>query len=226
MPRRQGPVDVDVAPALLVQDVAFTVAHRTILSAVDIALYAGQSLALMGRSGAGKSCLLSIIIGLQTPTHGTVRISGQLINGATQKRLNDIRRQRVGVIFQHGELLPDLTPLENVIIGGLIAGMNGAESRERATETLRQVEVPTDVKRTSDLSGGEQQRVAVARALLRRPALLVADEPTASLDTETRDQVMNLLYALPRSANCAMIVATHDRVVADMATTTYRLPDR
>lgn len=189
----------------------FQYGSRRILDDISLTVSTGEAVAVRGKSGSGKSTLLSCVLGLITPSRGTIKVDGQVVVKRTAARL---RRQKIGMVFQSGELLPELSPLENVIIAGLLGGLDIGAARERATQLLTRLDVPPGDRAIGQFSGGEQQRVAVARALMNRPPLLLADEPTGSLDTETRDHVVKLLHSLPADFECALVVVTHDLAVA------------
>lgn len=216
---------VDTVPAVSVVNLSLTFGGRAVLRDFSLAVARGSSLALMGKSGSGKSSVLSIMLGLLRPDAGEVRVDDTDVLRASQRELTRMRRRNIGVVFQSGELLEDLTPVENVMVAGMLAGQQRAEARDEASQWLLRLGVPTDVARTSDLSGGEQQRVAVARALMGSPQLLIADEPTASLDSDTRDQIAEVIFALPQQTGAALVVATHDRDVAARADRLVRLEE-
>lgn len=181
---------------------------------------AGRSIAVVGKSGTGKSTLLSCLLGLVRPSRGEIVIDGEVV---TRKNAARVRRQKLGVVFQGGELLCELSPLENVVIAGLLAGLPSMEALDRARSLLDALGVPPGDRTIGQFSGGEQQRVAVARALICQPRLLLADEPTGSLDVDTRDEVIEVLCTVPERFNCAMVVVTHDPVVADSCGRVMRL---
>ncbi|MFE7751390.1 ABC transporter ATP-binding protein [Streptomyces sp. NPDC057428] len=208
---------MQVNPVLEVRDLYYSVAGRALLDGVDLALPAGQSLAVTGPSGTGKSTLLNCVLGLIRYDHGEVRIAGQDLAGLKPRTLARHRRDTIGMVFQFGELLPELTPVENVAMAALLAGVKRAEAFGRARRLLVDLGVPVEMTPTAELSGGERQRVAVARALVNRPALILADEPTGSLDTQNREAVADLLFSLPREWGCAVLVVTHDKSVAARA---------
>ena len=199
---------------------SLTLGATTILTDVDLQIDPAETVTITGRSGSGKSSLLSCILGLIRPSSGSVSVTGEQIGPRNSAR---IRRTRIGMVYQSGELLPELTAAENVVIAGLLAGQTPREAGERAEELLSGLGVPHNVPSLTELSGGERQRVAVARALMNRPALILADEPTGSMDETTRDQVVEALFALPEQFGCALLVVTHDPVVAARASRQVRL---
>ncbi|MFJ8853483.1 ABC transporter ATP-binding protein [Streptomyces sp. NPDC102437] len=200
-----------------VRKLHYSVAGRALLDGVDLTLPAGQSLAVTGPSGTGKSTLLNCVLGLIRYEQGEVRIAGQDLARLKPRDLARHRRDTIGMVFQFGELLPELTPMENVAMAALLAGVKRAEAFGRARQLLIDLGVPVEGTPTAELSGGERQRAAVARALVNRPALLLADEPTGSLDTRNREAVAELLFSLPERWGCAVLVVTHDESVAARA---------
>jgi len=185
----------------------------TILHDIDFALEPRQSAAIVGASGSGKSTLLSIIAGLDTPSAGTVRIDGADLYALDEDARAAVRAAKVGFVFQSFQLLGNLTALENVMLPLELMGRNDA--RVAATEMLRRVGLAERLGHYPKvLSGGEQQRVALARAFVVRPALLLADEPTGSLDFATGERVMELMFELNREAGTTLVLVTHDRGIA------------
>lgn len=196
------------------------------LREVDLDIAAGEFVSIEGPSGSGKSTLLQLIGALDTPTSGTVRFEGQDLSQARDRALTDIRSQKIGFIFQQFNLIPTLTAVDNVAIAIPHKRMGKAERRARATDLLGRVGLGARLHHLpSRLSGGEQQRVAIARALANSPEVLVADEPTGNLDSESAAEVMSLLVALRREDNVTVIVATHDEDVAREASRRVRMRD-
>lgn len=196
-----------------------------VLQGVGLRVARGTAVAVSGRSGSGKSTLLAAVLGLVPVASGTVLLDGLDMTTAPARRVAEHRRRRVGVVFQHGELLPELSPVENVMVAALLAGAGAREARHRAHDVLERCGVPTARSSVRDLSGGERQRVAVARALVTRPAVVLADEPTGALDGTTRDQVADLLFAVPQHHGCAMLLVTHDTDLCRRADTWVRMVD-
>lgn len=199
--------------SLLVDALTVSFGDRRVLDGVSLELGPGESTAIVGRSGSGKSTLLSCLLGLRRPDSGRIEVNGTAMQ-AGRRSAARLRREEIGMIFQGGELLAELSPVENVMIAGLLGGLSEREARSRSAELLTQLQVPDRVSTVASFSGGEQQRVAIARALVNQPALLLADEPTASLDDETKLQVAELLHTLPDLYGCALVIVTHDRQVA------------
>ena len=184
-----------------------------ILRDIDFALNAQETAAIVGASGSGKSTLLSIIAGLDTPTSGTVRVAGTDLFALDEDARAAMRARQVGFVFQSFQLLGNLTALENVMLPLELAGRKDA--RKTATEMLARVSLSTRLAAYPRvLSGGEQQRVALARAFVVRPAVLLADEPTGSLDFATGEKVMELMFELNREQGTTLVLVTHDPAIA------------
>ncbi len=184
-----------------------------ILRDIDFALAPRETAAIVGASGSGKSTLLSIIAGLDTPTRGTVRLAGQNLFALSEDDRAALRAQKVGFVFQSFQLLGNLTALENVMLPLELAGRR--DSRKAATEMLARVGLAARLGHYPKvLSGGEQQRVALARAFVVQPAVLLADEPTGSLDFATGETVMELMFDLNREQGTTLVLVTHDRGIA------------
>jgi putative ABC transport system ATP-binding protein len=185
----------------------------TILHEIDFTLAARQSAAIVGASGSGKSTLLSIVAGLDTPTTGTVKLAGTDLFALDEDARAAVRAAKVGFVFQSFQLLANLTALENVMLPLELQGRNDA--RALATEMLGRVGLAERLRHYPKvLSGGEQQRVALARAFVVQPAVLLADEPTGSLDFATGEKVMELMFELNREAGTTLVLVTHDRGIA------------
>lgn len=204
----------------------YTDGPRTVrvLSGVDLTIGAGETVAIIGESGVGKSTLLHVLGGLDRPSAGTVRVGGVDLGPLRDRDLARFRSDSIGFVFQFHHLLPDFTAVENVMMPCLIAGDSPAAARSRATELLERVGLGARVDhRPGELSGGEQQRVAVARAVVRRPALVLADEPTGNLDPDTGSEVERLLVELNREAGITCVVVTHSPRLAAAMDRTIRL---
>lgn len=186
-----------------------------VLRGVDLEVEAGEMIAVVGASGAGKSTLLHVIGGLEAADGGSVMLDGFNITGARGWRLAEFRAHSLGFVFQFHHLLLDLTAVENVALPLLVARCSGREARMRATEILSRAGLAARVEhRASELSGGEQQRVAVARALVAHPQLVLADEPTGNLDAGSGDEIGELLAELARERGAGVLVATHNERLA------------
>ena len=185
----------------------------TILHDIDFSLETREAVAIVGASGSGKSTLLAIIAGLDTPTTGTVRVCGVDLFSIDEDARAAVRAQHLGFVFQSFQLLANLNALENVMLPLELQGR--ADARAQATEMLRRVGLGERLGHYPRvLSGGEQQRVALARAFVVRPAVLLADEPTGSLDFATGATVMDLMFELNREAGTTLVLVTHDREIA------------
>ncbi|MBQ1000401.1 MULTISPECIES: ABC transporter ATP-binding protein [Streptomyces] len=216
------------APPLIdIRDVSRTYGEGPpALAGVSLSVRAGEALAVLGPSGSGKSTLLNLIAGLDRPSGGSVTVDGLRVDRLGEAASARYRRTRIGMVFQFFNLLDDLTVTDNVLLPAQLAGVPRAEARRRAAELLAHL----GVERHADahpgrLSGGERQRVAVARALMNRPPLLLADEPTGALDTASGDDVRELLAALNADGQTIVLV-THDLgLAASCATRTIELVD-
>jgi putative ABC transport system ATP-binding protein len=201
-------------PLVRLTDVTKEYAGATALDGVSLEIRAGEAVAVMGPSGSGKSTLLNMIAGLDRPTAGTIEVHGQDLGTLTEKGLALYRRHRIGMIFQFFNLLDDLPALDNVALAAQLTGSPASAARKRALELLGELGI-AERRDTypAQLSGGERQRVAVARALMNRPALLLADEPTGALDSRAGEQVMDLLLDLNQIGQTLLMV-THDERLA------------
>ncbi|MEU9712174.1 ABC transporter ATP-binding protein [Streptomyces sp. NPDC059164] len=196
------------------------------LRGVSFRIPRGELVALKGRSGSGKTTLLNLVGGLDTPDSGRITVDGTELAGLGEKGLLELRRERVGFIFQSFGLIPILTAAENVGVPLRLRRADPDERDERVALLLSLVGLADHAEqRPGELSGGQQQRVAIARALANRPALLIADEPTGQLDAETGLAVMELLRAVVRSENVTVLVATHDPQLLGLADRVLELSD-
>jgi len=204
-------------PIIAVEHVHKSVTDSTgtldILRDIDFSLAPRETAAIVGASGSGKSTLLSIIAGLDTPTRGTVRLAGQDLFAIDEDERASLRAQKVGFVFQSFQLMGNLTALENVMLPLELAGRR--DSRKAAAEMLARVGLDQRLGHYPKvLSGGEQQRVALARAFVVQPAVLLADEPTGSLDFATGETVMQLMFELNRELGTTLVLVTHDQAIA------------
>ncbi len=196
------------------------------LKGVTMSLVQGELTLLMGPSGSGKTTLLSILGCILTPTAGTVRVAGCLTNGLKPEELADLRRKHIGFIFQSYNLFPTLSALENVRIALDVIGRKGYPAAQRAEEVLREVGLGNRLNNfPANLSGGEQQRVAVARAIAASPSVVLADEPTAALDGENGHAVMALLAKIAKEQNRCVLAVTHDPRTLGYADRVVRIED-
>ncbi|MFG2719640.1 ABC transporter ATP-binding protein [Streptomyces sp. NPDC048416] len=212
-------------PKLWIRGLTYEVADRVLLDRVELRVDAGESAAVVGPSGSGKSTLLGCALGLVRPRAGSVLVAGTDITGLRQRALERHRSANIGMVFQFGELLPELTPVENVALAALLGGAKAGDAYEWAETLLKELGVPYSTVPTGQLSGGERQRTAFARALVNRPGLLLADEPTGALDARTRDAVAELMFSAPGRWGCALVVVTHDAQVAGLADRCFELID-
>jgi putative ABC transport system ATP-binding protein len=196
------------------------------LAGVSLEVPRGQFLSVMGPSGSGKSTLLNLLGALDVPSAGSLRIDGQELSRMSDATLSTFRRERLGFIFQFFNLLPTLTAVENVMLPALLAGRSRAELGPRAEGLLETVGLRHRAHhRPDELSGGEMQRVAVARALLTEPALLLADEPTGNLDSRTGAEVLRLIREATRQRGLTVVMVTHDPKAAAVGDRIVRLAD-
>ena len=188
-----------------------------VLRDVALTVAAGQTCVLLGPSGSGKTTLLSVLGCMLTPTSGELWVAGQSLGRSTAAQCAEVRRRHIGFVFQHAQLLPFLTTAENIRLIGRNAGLCGRELEWRLDGLLDRLEIARLKHRTpAQLSGGQRQRVAVARALLHRPAVILADEPTAALDWQHGQVVMRLLIEQARAEQAALLVVTHDTRLLEM----------
>jgi putative ABC transport system ATP-binding protein len=205
--------DVMIAVQHVFKSVTDSTGSLTILRDIDFTLNKGETAAIVGASGSGKSTLLSIVAGLDTPTSGTVHIDGVDVFAMDEDQRAALRSQKVGFVFQSFQLLGNLTALENVMLPLELAGRRDA--RATATHMLQRVGLGERLSSYPKvLSGGEQQRVALARAFVVQPAVLLADEPTGSLDFATGGKIMELMFDLNREQGTTLVLVTHDRSIA------------
>ncbi|MBL7801051.1 MAG: ABC transporter ATP-binding protein [Chitinophagales bacterium] len=189
-----------------------------VLNDVSLAVETGQVISIVGPSGAGKSTLLHILGTLDKPDKGTVKLEGVSVFGQSDKQLPKYRNQNIGFIFQFHHLLPEFTALENISIPAFIAGQSIATAEKRAKELLERLKLSHRIQhKPGELSGGEQQRVAVARALMMQPKLILADEPSGNLDTENAHALHQLFFDLRNEFNQTFIIVTHNDDLANMA---------
>ncbi|HTD28178.1 MAG TPA: ABC transporter ATP-binding protein [Xanthomonadaceae bacterium] len=194
----------------------------TILDAIDFTIHRGDAVAIVGASGSGKSTLLALMAGLDTPTSGEVRVDGSAMSSLDEDGRARVRGAKIGFVFQNFQLLPSLTALENVMLPLELRG--DADAWTPAKLILEQVGLGTRLDHyPRQLSGGEQQRVATARAFVTHPSLLFADEPTGNLDTRTGKAIIDLLFDLNAAAGTTLVLVTHDEHLASRCSRTLRM---
>ena len=197
-----------------------------VLRGVNVEIAPGDFVALRGASGTGKSTLLHLIGGLDTPNAGEITFQGRKLSGYSEGQLTEFRNRSVGFVFQAYHLLPELTALENVCLSARIARISATVAEKRARELLGRVGLyDREDHKPMELSGGEQQRVAIARALINEPTLLLADEPTGNLDSKTGMEIIELLKGLRVEKKTTLVIATHDEKVAAHAERVIELVD-
>ncbi len=196
----------------------------SVLSELSFELYLGESVAIVGESGIGKSTLLHLLGGLDTPTSGEVIFQSSAISSFDEAEMADFRNRQTGYVWQNFHLLPEFTAIENVMMPLLIAGQTQEQAEPQARKWLELVGLADRAHhRPGELSGGEQQRVTIARALVTGPKLLLADEPTGNLDQDTGGKVIELLVSLPRDHGVTLVVATHNLSFADRCDRVLRI---
>ncbi len=196
------------------------------LAEVDLYVPRGATVALLGKSGSGKSTLLHLMGGLEWPSEGRVTIAGQALNALSDQALTDFRLRHIGFVFQFYHLLPALTVMENLLLPAELASYGAHQAKAKALALLADVELQGRSDTFPDrLSGGEQQRIAVARALMLDPPVLLADEPTGNLDSETGQRVLELLWRLTTARATTLVIATHSPEVAERAARRIELRD-
>ncbi len=197
------------------------------VSGVNMQVPDGQFASIVGKSGSGKSTLLSLLGALDQPSGGTIEVDGKDITKLHDHALIQYRCQKIGFVFQSYNLVPNLTALENVMLPMEFAGVGKKQRASRAKQLLEQVGLSADqiLRKPGRLSGGQQQRVSIARALANHPKLILADEPTGNLDSQTGKMIFDLLHSLARSENTTIVVVTHDLAIAGKTDKTFKLED-
>jgi putative ABC transport system ATP-binding protein len=214
-----GPVDARRTNTLIeARDVEYNFGATPALRGANVSIRAGEILAVMGPSGSGKSTLLHCLAGILVPQHGEILLSGQRIDTYPENKRSELRRNAFGFVFQFGQLVPELTAEENVALPLLLDGLRRNEALGRAREWFQRLGIDgLEGRRSGELSGGQAQRVALARGLVAHPKVLFADEPTGSLDTLTGELVMELLVTAAREDGTTVVLVTHEPRVAAYA---------
>jgi lipoprotein-releasing system ATP-binding protein len=197
-----------------------------VLKGIDLTITKGEIVTILGASGAGKTTLLQILGSLDKPTRGEVIINDTKISDLSGNRLAEFRNRHIGFVFQFHQLLPEFTALENCMLPGLIAGRSEKESKQRALKLLTYMGLSDRLDhKPAHLSGGEKQRVAVARALVNDPLVVFADEPSGNLDSKNQDELMDLFVDLRKQFNQTFVIVTHDQHLASKADRTVHIVD-
>lgn len=207
-------------------DIRRNYGNLAVLKGIDLAIMPGEVVSIVGASGAGKTTLLQILGTLDRPDSGELRIADQNVFALNDRQLAKFRNERIGFVFQFNNLLPEFTALENVCLPGFISGKDERAVRQRATELLEKLSLQDRMKNLpSQLSGGEQQRVAVARALINQPAIVFADEPSGNLDSRNAEGLHQLFFQLRDELGQTFIIVTHNETLAALADRTVTIRD-
>ena len=211
---------------ITIKDIKKSFGSLEVLKGIDLHIGKGEVVSIVGPSGAGKTTLLQIIGTLDKPDSGSVFIDNVDVTNLSQKKLADFRNQHIGFVFQFHQLLPEFTALENIMIPAYIAGVSNKAAKQRAEELLQFMGLSDRAKhKPNELSGGEKQRVAVARALVNNPAVILADEPSGSLDSKNKEELHQLFFDLRDKFGQTFVIVTHDEQLASITNRTIHMRD-
>lgn len=197
-----------------------------VLKDINLQIGKGEIVSIVGPSGAGKTTLLQIMGTLDKPDSGSVKYIGIDITSYKEKELSEFRNRHIGFVFQFHQLLPEFTAEENIMIPALIAGVSDIDARARAIELMKMLDIADRAThKPSEMSGGEKQRIAVARALINRPDVILADEPSGSLDSKNRDELYKLFFNLRESLNQTFVIITHDESLSEITDRSIKIVD-
>ena len=209
-----------------IQGITKSFGELQVLKGMDLIIYKGEVVSIVGPSGAGKTTLLQILGTLDKADSGSVVINGVEVGNLKEKELSAFRNKQIGFVFQFHQLLPEFTALENVMIPALIGGMSSGEAMRKAKETLAYLGLAERAShKPAELSGGEKQRVAVARALINDPAVIFADEPSGSLDSKNKEELHQLFFDLREKLGQTFVIVTHDEGLAQLTDRTIHMVD-